>query len=81
MSICLSNIALDFEPNGRIHFHEWRGNSWDILFSHTADFTSDNHKVPITAKWQVADEQIKLHFQKGYCAVKPYLHLITQQNR
>lgn len=38
----LGDIAPDFEQDssvGRIHFHEWLGNSWGVLFSHPADFT------------------------------------------
>lgn len=42
MSIRLGDIAPDFEQDsseGRIHFHEWLGDSWGVLFSHPADFT------------------------------------------
>jgi alkyl hydroperoxide reductase subunit AhpC len=42
MSIRLGDIAPDFEQassEGTIHFHEWLGNSWGVLFSHPADFT------------------------------------------
>ncbi len=38
----LGDIAPDFEQDssvGRIHFHEWLGDSWCVLFSHPADFT------------------------------------------
>jgi alkyl hydroperoxide reductase subunit AhpC len=41
-SLRLGDIAPDFEQDssvGRIHFHEWLGNHWGILFSHPADFT------------------------------------------
>jgi alkyl hydroperoxide reductase subunit AhpC len=38
----LGDIAPDFEQDssvGRIHFYEWLGDSWCVLFSHPADFT------------------------------------------
>jgi thioredoxin-dependent peroxiredoxin len=41
-SLRLGDIAPDFEQQsseGLIHFHEWLGNSWGVLFSHPADFT------------------------------------------
>lgn len=42
MSIRLGDIAPDFTAQtteGTIHFHEWLGNSWGLLFSHPADYT------------------------------------------
>ena len=38
----LGDTAPDFTQEstaGSIHFHEWAGNSWVVLFSHPADFT------------------------------------------
>src|SRR5580658_6004929 len=42
MSLKLGDIAPDFtqeSTQGPIHFHDWAGNSWVILFSHPKDFT------------------------------------------
>lgn len=42
MTLRLGDIAPDFEQlssEGNIHFHQWLGNSWGVLFSHPADFT------------------------------------------
>lgn len=42
MSIQLGDTAPNFTQDsseGVIHFHEWLGDSWGVLFSHPADFT------------------------------------------
>jgi len=42
MAIQLGQIAPDFEQDsteGTLHFHEWLGSSWGVLFSHPKDFT------------------------------------------
>lgn len=42
MTLRLGDTAPDFEQDsteGQIHFHQWLGEHWGVLFSHPADFT------------------------------------------
>ena len=42
MALAIGDVAPDFEAEtteGKIHFHDWIGNNWVVLFSHPKDFT------------------------------------------
>ncbi len=60
-SIRLGDIAPDFTAQtsmGEIHFHEWLGNSWGILFSHPADYTPVcTTELGTVAKYKTAFEK------------------------
>ncbi len=61
MTLRLNQVAPDFtqeSTEGPIHFHDWLGNSWGVLFSHPKDFTP----VCTTELGQVA--RMKAEFEK-----------------
>jgi len=61
MTLRLNQVAPDFtqeSTEGPIHFHDWLGNSWAVLFSHPKDFTP----VCTTELGQVA--RMKAEFEK-----------------
>ena len=61
MSLRLGDIAPDFEQDssiGPLHFYDWAGDAWVVLFSHPADFTPVcTTELGLTAKLQGAFEQ------------------------
>ncbi len=61
MAIRLGDTAPDFTAQtteGEIHFHDWLGGGWGVLFSHPADFT------PVCTTELGAVAKLKPEFQK-----------------
>ncbi len=61
MSLRLGDEAPDFTAEtteGTIHFHEWLGNGWGVLFSHPADYT------PVCTTELGATAKLKSEFDK-----------------
>lgn len=64
MSLHLGDIAPDFTQDssvGKIHFHEWLGDHWGVLYSHPADFTPVcTTELGVTAKLKDEFEKRKV---------------------
>ena len=61
MELRLGDTAPDFTAEtteGTIHFHEWLGDSWGVLFSHPADYT------PVCTTELGRTAQLKSEFEK-----------------
>jgi alkyl hydroperoxide reductase subunit AhpC len=72
-SLRLGDTAPDFTQHssaGDIHFHQWLGDSWGVLFSHPADFTSVcTTELGLTAK--LKDEFAKRNVKAIALSVDP----------
>ena len=72
-SLRLGDTAPDFTQHssaGDIHFHEWLGDSWGVLFSHPADFTPVcTTELGLTAK--LKDEFAKRNVKAIALSVDP----------
>jgi alkyl hydroperoxide reductase subunit AhpC len=69
MTLQIGDTAPDFEADtteGHIHFHDWIGSSWVVLFSHPKDFTP------------VSDDDAKKIYPQGWKAPRPYLRIVPQ---
>ncbi|MDR3429475.1 MULTISPECIES: peroxiredoxin [Silvimonas] len=73
MTLRLGDVAPDFSQDsseGPIHFHEWAGDKWIVLFSHPADFTPVcTTELGYTAK--LADEFKKRNVKPLAVSVDP----------
>src|SRR5215470_1382106 len=66
MTLRLGDVAPDFEAEttqGPIHFHEWLGSGWGVLFSHPKDFT------PICTTELGYMAGLKAEFEKRNCKI------------
>ncbi|HSR66471.1 MAG TPA: peroxiredoxin [Acidobacteriota bacterium] len=66
MSLRINDIAPDFTAEtteGTVHFHQWIGDGWAILFSHPKDFT------PVCTTELGAVAALKGEFEKRNCKV------------
>ena len=66
MAIRLGDIAPDFTAEttmGPVSFHDWKGNSWAVLFSHPKDFT------PVCTTELGRAAQLKPEFEKRNCKI------------
>ena len=73
MTLRLGDTAPDFvqaSSAGTIHFHDWLGDSWGVLFSHPADFTPVcTTELGLTAK--LKDEFAKRNVKAIALSVDP----------
>jgi len=61
MALRLGDIAPDFvaeTTEGQLHFHNWLGNGWGVLFSHPKDYT------PVCTTELGATAKLKSEFEK-----------------
>ena len=66
MSLRINDVAPDFTAEtteGTIHFHEWIGDGWAVLFSHPKDFT------PVCTTELGAVAALKGEFDRRNCKV------------
>jgi alkyl hydroperoxide reductase subunit AhpC len=99
MAVRLGDVAPDFTAEttqGPISFHDWKKDSWAVLFSHPKDFTpvcttelgAVSALIPefkrqgeeVIITTAVSDEEAVKRFPKGFVTKKPYLRVTPQPN-